>query len=111
MIYYAPKHHAGHLNIPDGCTDARVYDCPGLISVTFPDGCTDAWVSNCPGLTSALYQDARGYALVYAGGFYHAGCRQFGLHDALAHWGADAYPDRARGDAYVAAINRHAGVA
>lgn len=57
-----------------------------------------------------IYTDERGYGLrrVMCGDaeWWVAGCRLFTSRaDALAHWGADNYPDRARGDAFCAAIN------
>jgi hypothetical protein len=53
---------------------------------------------------TALLNDPRGYRLDRAGDHYHAGCRRFTASEALAHWGSPSYPDRARGDAYVAAV-------
>lgn len=35
--YYAPKDHAGHLAIPDGCTAVLVQNCPKLNSITIPE--------------------------------------------------------------------------
>jgi hypothetical protein len=53
---------------------------------------------------TALLNDPRGYRLDRVGDQYHAGCRRFTASEALAHWGSPSYPDRARGDAYVAAV-------
>jgi hypothetical protein len=53
---------------------------------------------------TALLNDPRDYRLDRAGNHYHAGCRRFTASEAMAHWGAASYPDRARGDAYVAAV-------
>ena len=48
----------------------------------------------------------RPIALAQADGSWRifSGCRSFTIAEALAHWGSADYPDRARGDAYVAAI-------
>ena len=94
------------ITFPEGCTEAVVNDCPGVTSLTFPAGCTRARVYNCPEYKS-LFDDPRGYQMVYVGGFYHACCRKFTAAEAIAHWGADSYPDRARGEAYVEAITAH----
>ena len=53
-----------------------------------------------------LYRDPRGYRLDRAGDHYQAECRRFTAAEALAHWGSPDYPNRARGDAYCAAIRR-----
>ena len=54
--------------------------------------------------TPALYYDERGYRLDRAGDHYHAGCRRFTAVQAIAHWGASTYFDKARGAAFVAAV-------
>ena len=126
MIHYAPTHHVGHYTFPEGCAHAWVYNCPNVTSVTFPEGCNEAAVDNCPNVTSitfpagytrawvfncprykSLFDDPRGHQMVYAGGFYHAGCRKFTAAAAIAHWSADTYTDPKRGKAYVAAITAH----
>jgi hypothetical protein len=53
---------------------------------------------------TALLNDPRGHRLDRAGTHYHAGCRRFTASESMAHWGSPSYPDRARGDAYVAAV-------
>ena len=53
---------------------------------------------------TALYVDERGYRLDRAGDHYHAGCRRFTEAEAIAHWGSDTYPNKARGAAFVAAV-------
>ena len=50
-LYICPTDHVGPLVVPEGTKDARVWDCPGLTSVTFPEGCTEAWVWDCPNAT------------------------------------------------------------
>ena len=50
-LYICPTDHVGPLGVPEGTTDARVRNCPGLTSVTFPEGCTEARVRNCPNAT------------------------------------------------------------
>ena len=54
-------------------------------------------------------QDARGYAFAHAiqtdaGWRVRAGCRDFSITEALAHWGSPDYPDAERGAMYVHAI-------
>jgi len=44
--------------------------------------------------------------MVYAGGFYHAGCRKFTAEQALDHWG-HGYEGAGNGPAYCAAIRKH----
>jgi hypothetical protein len=56
-----------------------------------------------------VYCDRRGYELrrIMCGAeeWWVAGCRKFTSRaDALAHWGADDYPDQKRGAAYCEAI-------
>ena len=94
------------VTFPKGCTNAWVKDCPNVTSVTFPEGCTRARVYHCPKY-KPLFDDPRGHQMVCVGGFYHAGCRKFTAAEAIAHWGADTYPDPKRGKAYVAAITAH----
>ena len=103
-VYNCPN--VTSLTFPAGCTRARVYNCPNVTSITFPAGYTRARVYNCPRYKS-LFDDPRRYQMVYVGGFYHAGCRKFTAAEAIAHWGADRYPDPKRGEAYVAAITAH----
>lgn len=126
MIWSCPKDAVGHVSVPDGCTDAEVFDCPGATSIAFPDGCTRAivvgnpgvtsiafpdgcaraWVTHCPAYQS-LYNDPRGFQLVYVGGMYHAGCWSFSYDEAIAHWSSPEYEDPKRGAEYVAAIKKH----
>ena len=57
--------------------------------------------------------DSRHVALAirHADGWMIAGgCGWFTVAEALAHWGAIDYPDRARGDAYCAAIRALPGI-
>ena len=53
-----------------------------------------------------LLKDDRGYRLHRAGERYIAGRRNFSASEALGHWGAGSYPDRERGDAFVAAVRK-----
>lgn len=60
----------------------------------------------------AIHTDDRGYQLravkLASGWCYTAGCRTFkSAEDALAHWGADDYPDKARGKGFCDAIRKH----
>lgn len=71
-----------------------------------PDNLTvggDLDLTGCTGI-APLYEDVRDYRLDRAGDRYHAGCRRFTAAEAIAHWGSDAYPDKPRGAAYVAAV-------
>jgi len=93
------------ISFPDDCTAAAVSNCNALTSISFPDDCTAAAVSNCNAYKS-LHNDFRGYQMVYAGGFYHAGCRTFTAKQALDHWG-HGYEGDGDGPAYCAAIRKH----
>jgi hypothetical protein len=86
-------------------TEARV----AILAGTAPDGLTvegSLVLIDCTGLT-AIYKRGHGYkfyTIVNAQRFF-AGCRNFDREQALAHWGSPSYPNRARGDAFVAAVN------
>ena len=56
-LYICPTDHVGPLVVPEGTTDAWVWNCPGLTSVTFPKGTTVARVRDCPGLTSVTFPE------------------------------------------------------
>lgn len=65
-------------------------------------------LSGAKSVVELVVNDPRGYraiAVAHASKWMVAsGCRWLSAADALAHWGSSDYPDRARGDAYVAAI-------
>jgi hypothetical protein len=70
----------------------RVYNCPGLTALPELPAATYVRVYNCPGLT-ALYagKDRRNYQFyaVKIRGAWRvlAGCRNFEIDQARAHWG------------------------
>ncbi len=101
-------------------TSVRVWNCPGLTALPDLPKATDVWVEdclgltalpalpnttfvqvmNCPGLTALITAgaDARGYvftALKMRGEWrVLAGCRNFSLRRARAHWGSGGDSDR-----------------
>jgi hypothetical protein len=111
-------------NLP-AATKLYLYRCPKVTVLPALPVVTKLTLSHCPKLTAlpdlpaltrltifsgtglrALYTDERGYRLYRGGSVYVAGCRHFpDAAAALAHWGSSYYPDRARGDAYCAAIH------
>ena len=79
--------------------DGARLDCASL------DG---ASLRGASGIEMIHVNDPRGYrpVAVWHGDHWMiaAGCRWFSRKDALAHWGAKDYPDRALGRLYVKAI-------
>jgi hypothetical protein len=91
--------------LPDGLTVGGLLDLSHTQITALPDGLTVGGLLDLRGTQiTALLNDPRGYRLDRVGDHYHAGCRKFTASEALAHWGSPSYPDRARGDAYVAAV-------
>lgn len=90
---------------PDNLTVGGWLDLSGTAITALPDNLTVGdWLDLSGTAIRPLYVDFRGYRLDRAGRRYISGCRNFTAEQALAHWGSPDYPDRARGDAYCAAI-------
>ena len=103
----------GHLDLrgtaitalPDNLTVAGSLYLSGTRITALPDNLTvDGWLYLKCTPIKPLYFDERNYRLDRAGDNYHAGCRRFIAAEAIAHWGASTYPDKARGAAFVAAV-------
>jgi hypothetical protein len=101
------------LVIPDSVTklDMRYATIPaGLV---IPDSVTKLDMRYATILGAPLYTCPRGYklyALPRSNGdaVFWAGCKVFmSRAAAVAHWGGPEYPDRARGDAFVAAVEAY----
>ena len=91
--------------LPDNLHVGRRLDLSGTSITALPDNLHVGGVLYLHGTNiKPLLTDERGYRLDRAGDRYIAGCRNFSAEEALAHWGSETYPDRARGDRYVAAI-------
>jgi uncharacterized protein YjbI with pentapeptide repeats len=65
-------------------------------------------MSGVIGITVLNTGDPRGYVLYVQGDNVGAGCRYFTKEEAFEHWGPDYKGlDRAIGDMYINALNRH----
>ena len=102
----------GHLDLshtpitalPDNLT-VDYLDLSYTAITALPDNLTVAeWLYLSSTRIKPLYVDERNYRLDRAGDHYWAGCRRFTAVQAIAHWGAPTYPDKARGAAFVAAV-------
>ena len=91
---------------PDNLTVRGALYLEGTAITALPDNLTvgGSLDLRCTAIIPLYDDHERGYRLNRAGNHYHAGCRRFTAEQALAHWGSPDYPDRARGDAYCAAI-------
>ena len=69
---------------------------------------TNAKLDGAVGLVCLPVTDPRGYRALAVrhgkGWMIAAWCRWYTPAEALAHWGSKDYPDRARGEQYVAAV-------
>jgi len=91
--------------LPESLTVGGYLDLRHTQITALPESLTvGGWLDLTDTQITALLNDPRGHRLDRAGTHYHAGCRRFTASEALAHWGSPSYPDRARGDAYVAAV-------
>jgi hypothetical protein len=91
--------------LPDNLTVGEWLDLSRTAITALPDNLTVGGSIDLNGTRiKPLYVDARGYRLDRAGDHYHAGCRRLTAAEAIAHWGASTYPDKARGAAFVAAV-------
>jgi hypothetical protein len=91
--------------LPDNLTVGEWLDLRGTPITAFPHNLTVGGSLYLLGTAiKPLYVDARGYRLDRAGYHYHAGCRRFTAAEAVAHWGASTYFDKALGAAFVAAV-------
>ena len=129
-MYLDPSFHLdadGRYIGPDDVTTIHAYGCTSLTTIDAPalttlnaHGCTSLTTIDTPALEwlnahdctqwPVLYDDPRGYELriIETPGdpIIVSGCRLYRSRAAaIGHWGADDYPDRARGTAYCAAIN------
>jgi hypothetical protein len=74
-------------------TYVRVYNCPGISALPELPAATDVRVDNCPGISNVIRagKDSRGYEFIgmKLRGQWRvtAGCRNFSLAEARAHWG------------------------
>ena len=80
---------------PAAATYVRVDNCPGLTALPELPAATDVRVYNCPGLTALnAGSDHRGYQFVAVQIREQwriiAGCRNYSLEDARAHWRTNA---------------------
>jgi hypothetical protein len=91
--------------LPDNLTVGGHLDLSRTAITALPDNLIVSGSLDLRGTAiKPLYVDARNYRLDRAGDHYHAGCRRFTAAEAIAHWGASKYPDKARGAAFVAAV-------
>ena len=91
--------------LPDNLTVAKWLAVSRTPITALPDNLTVSGSLDLHGTAiKPLYVDERNYRLDRAGDHYHAGCRRFTAAEAIAHWGAPKYPDKARGAAFVAAV-------
>jgi hypothetical protein len=91
--------------LPDNLIVSEWLDLSGTPINALPDNLTvGGWLDLRGTRIKPLYVNARNYRLDRAGDHYHAGYCRFTAAEAIAHWGASKYPDKARGAAFVAAV-------
>jgi hypothetical protein len=65
----------------------------------------DGWVVERPDVL--LPDDGRGYRLMFVGGRYVAGCRNFSYGEAVAHWSNVEHPAPRSAALLLAEVVRH----
>jgi hypothetical protein len=86
----------------DRSTVAQVWvdNCPGLAALPELPAATDVWVYNCASIVNFIRagKDSRGYEFIGVKlmGQWRviAGCRNYNMADASAHWGPGGSSDR-----------------
>jgi hypothetical protein len=81
---------------PATAATVRLDNCPGVTALPDLPAATTVWLDNCPGVSAG--KDSRGYwfAPVKARGRWRiiAGCRNYSIAEARAHWGPSGESDR-----------------